>query len=145
MVRRVGPVAVVRAAALIAALALAAMAVAPSWPYAVIAACCAGLGIAALTPLCVAAAGRLQPGAPETVLARLNVFNYVGVLVGAGASGSLGATGHFRIAFAIPAALTMVLVTTARRLPMTEQHTYRLRRRGVSCGGPSRGVPWDGA
>ncbi|MGW0207612.1 MFS transporter [Streptomyces sp. NPDC003233] len=111
MVRRVGPVAVVRAAALLAAAALAA---APSWPYAVVAAGCAGLGVAALTPLCVAAVGRLQPGAPETVLARLNVFNYVGVLVGAGASGGLGATGHFRIAYAIPAALAMVLVTTAR-------------------------------
>ncbi|MET8809571.1 MFS transporter [Streptomyces sp. NPDC004546] len=114
MVRRVGPVAVVRAAALLAAVALAALAAAPSWPYAVVAAGCAGLGVAALTPLCVAAAGRLRPGAPETVLARLNAFNYVGVLVGAGASGGLGATGHFRIAYAIPAALAMVLVTTAR-------------------------------
>ncbi|MEU6196671.1 MFS transporter [Streptomyces sp. NPDC047061] len=114
MVRRVGPVAVVRAAALLAAVALAALATAPSWPYAVVAAGCTGLGVAALTPLCVAAAGRLRPSAPETVLARLNVFNYVGVLVGAGASGGLGATGHFRIAYAIPAALALVLVTMAR-------------------------------
>lgn len=114
MVRRVGPVAVVRLAALLAAVALAALAVAPTWPYAAVAAGCAGLGVAALTPLCVAAAGRLRPGAPETVLARLNVFNYVGVLVGASASGGLGATGHFRIAYAIPAAFAMVLVTTAR-------------------------------
>ncbi|WNZ07774.1 MFS transporter [Streptomyces sp. 11x1] len=114
MVRRVGPVAVVRAAALLTAVALAGLAVAPSWPYAVVAACCAGLGVAALIPLCVAAAGRLRPGGPETVLARLNVFNYVGVLVGAGASGALGATGHFRIAYAIPAALAVALVATAR-------------------------------
>ncbi|MEV7390434.1 MFS transporter [Streptomyces sp. NPDC091215] len=114
MVRRVGPVAVVRVAAVLAAAALAALAAAPSWPYAVVAAGCAGLGVAALTPLCVAAAGRLRPGAPETVLARLNVFNYVGVLVGAGASGGLGATGHFRIAYAIPAALALALVTSAR-------------------------------
>ncbi|MDH6521582.1 putative MFS family arabinose efflux permease [Streptomyces sp. SAI-135] len=114
MVRRVGPVVVVRVAALLAAVALAGLTVAPSWPYAVGAACCAGLGVAALTPLCVAAAGRLRPDAPETVLARLNVFNYVGVLVGAGASGGLGATGHFRIAYAIPAVLALALVTTAR-------------------------------
>ncbi|MFJ9712532.1 MFS transporter [Streptomyces sp. NPDC101234] len=113
MVRRVGPVAVVRVAAVLAAAALAALAAAPNWSYAVVAAGCAGLGVAALTPLCVAAAGRLRPGAPETVLARLNVFNYVGVLVGAGASGGLGATGHFRIAYAIPAALALALVTTA--------------------------------
>ncbi|MEU6146847.1 MFS transporter [Streptomyces sp. NPDC047081] len=104
-----------RAAALLAAVALAALAAAPSWPYAFAAAGCAGLGVAALTPLCVAAAGRLRPGAPETVLARLNVFNYVGVLVGAGASGGgLGATGHFRIAYAVPAALALLLVAAAR-------------------------------
>ncbi|MGW3444853.1 MFS transporter [Streptomyces sp. NPDC001076] len=114
LVRRVGPVAVVRAAALLAAAALAALAAARSWPSAVVAAGCAGLGVAALTPLCVAAAGRLRPGAPETVLAPLNVFNYVGVLVGAGASGGLGAAGHFRVAYAIPAALALALVTTAR-------------------------------
>ncbi|MFF7468896.1 MFS transporter [Streptomyces sp. NPDC008092] len=114
LVRRIGPVAVVRTAALLAAAALAALAAARSWPYAVVAAGCAGLGVAALTPLCVAAAGRLRPGAPETVLARLNVFNYVGVLVGAGASGGLGATGHFRIAYAVPAALALALVAMAR-------------------------------
>ncbi|MFF7986495.1 MFS transporter [Streptomyces sp. NPDC007901] len=114
MVRRIGPVAVVRAATLLAAAALAGLAAAPSWPYAVVAAGCAGLGTAALIPLCVASAGRLRPGAPETVLARLNVFNYVGVLVGAGASGGLGATGHFRIAYAVPAALALTLLTTAR-------------------------------
>ncbi|MEU6800874.1 MFS transporter [Streptomyces neyagawaensis] len=114
MVRRAGPVAMVRAAALLTAVALAGVAAAPSWPYAVVAAGCAGLGVAALIPLCVAAAGRLRPGAPETVLARLNVFNYVGVLVGAGASGGLGATGHFRIAYAIAAALVLIPVATAR-------------------------------
>ncbi|MFD8813599.1 MFS transporter, partial [Streptomyces sp. NPDC059627] len=114
MVRRVGPVVVVRVAALLAAVALAALAAAPSWPYAVVAAGCTGLGASALTPLCVASAGRLRPGAPETVLARLNVFNYIGVLVGAGASGGRGATGHFRVAYAIPAALALLLVTMAR-------------------------------
>ncbi|MEH0450247.1 MULTISPECIES: MFS transporter [unclassified Streptomyces] len=133
MVRRVGPVAVVRAAALLAAVALAGLAVAPSWPYAVVAACCAGLGVCALTPLCVAAAGRLRPGAPETVLARLNVFNYVGVLVGAGASGGLGATGHFRIAYAIPAALAVALVAMARFFRPTAPgppHAWTTRRPG---------------
>ncbi|MEU6375252.1 MFS transporter [Streptomyces sp. NPDC046909] len=133
MVRRVGPVAVVRAASLLAAVALTGLAVAPSWPYAVVAACCAGLGVAALIPLCVAAAGRLRPGAPETVLARLNVFNYVGVLVGAGASGGLGATGHFRIAYAIPAALVLALVAMARFFRPTAPgppYAWTTRRRG---------------
>lgn len=64
MVRPVGPVAVIRAAAPLTAVVPAGLAVAPSRPHAVVAACCAGLGVAALTSLCVAAAGRLQPSAP---------------------------------------------------------------------------------
>jgi hypothetical protein len=73
-----------------------------------------GLGVFALVPLCRACAGRLRPGAAEAVLARINVFNYTGVLAGGAASGILGSTGHFRLAYAIPAALVLALLATAR-------------------------------
>jgi len=114
LVRTIGPVAVVRAATLLTATALAGLAAAPAWPYAVLAAACTGLGVSALVPLCLASAGRLRPGAAEAVLARMNVFNYTGVLVGGAASGVLGSTGHFRLAYAIPAALALAILATAR-------------------------------
>lgn len=114
LVRRIGPAAVIRAAALLTAAALAGLAAAPAWPYAILAAACTGLGVSALVPLCLASAGRLRPGATESVLARLNVFNYTGVLAGGAASGTLGSTGHFRLAYAIPAGLVLTLVATAR-------------------------------
>ena len=114
LVRSIGPVAVIRAATLLTAAALGGLAAAPAWPYAVLAAACTGLGVSALVPLCLASAGRLRPGATEAVLARMNVFNYAGVLVGGAASGILGSTGHFRLAYAIPAALVLALLTTAR-------------------------------
>ncbi|MER6127221.1 MFS transporter [Streptomyces sp. NPDC001795] len=114
LVRRIGPAAVVRTATLFTAAALAGLAAAPGWPYAVLAAGCAGLGVAVLVPLCLASAGRLRPDAAEDVLARLNAFNYAGVLLGAGVSGALGATGLFRLAYAVPAGLALVLLTTAR-------------------------------
>lgn len=114
LVRTIGPVAVIRAATLLTAAALAGLAAAPGWPYAVLAAACTGLGVSALVPLCLASAGRLRPGATEAVLARMNVFNYAGVLAGGAASGILGSTGHFRLAYAIPAALVLALLTTAR-------------------------------
>ncbi|AZQ38566.1 MFS transporter [Streptomyces cyaneochromogenes] len=114
LVRRMGPAAVVRAATLLTAAALAGLAAAPAWPYAVLAAACTGLGVSALVPLCLASAGRLRPGAAEAVLARMNVFNYTGVLAGGAASGVLGSTGHFRLAYAIPAVLVLALLTTAR-------------------------------
>ncbi|NGO10087.1 MFS transporter [Streptomyces sp. HC44] len=114
LVHRIGPAAVIRAATLLTAAALAGLAAAPDWPYAVLAAACTGLGVSALAPLCLASAGRLRPGATEAVLARMNVFNYIGVLAGGAASGILGSTGHFRLAYAIPAALVLAILATAR-------------------------------
>ncbi|WP_449350579.1 MFS transporter [Streptomyces shaanxiensis] len=114
LVRTLGPVAVIRAATVLTAAALAGLAAAPAWPYAVLAAACTGLGVSALVPLCLASAGRLRPGATEAVLARMNVFNYAGVLAGGAAGGILGSTGHFRLAYAMPAALVLALLMTAR-------------------------------
>ncbi|MEU3338028.1 MFS transporter [Streptomyces sp. NPDC006668] len=114
LVRRIGPAAVIRAATLLTAAALAGLAAAPAWPYAILAAAGTGLGVSALVPLCLASAGRLRPGATEAVLARMNVFNYIGVLAGGAASGTLGSTGHFRLAYAIPAGLVLTLLATAR-------------------------------
>lgn len=121
LVRAIGPAAVIRAATLLTATALAGLAAAPAWPYAVLAAACTGLGVSALAPLCLASAGRLRPGATEAVLARLNVFNYMGVLAGGAASGILGSTGHFRLAYGIPAALVLALLATARSFRLAAQ------------------------
>ncbi|WP_235029192.1 MFS transporter [Streptomyces sp. 3213.3] len=114
LVQRVGTVAVVRTAALVVAGALAGMAMAPSWPFAVLAAGVVGLGASVLAPLCLASAARLRPAASETVLARLNLFNYAGVLTGGAVSGLLGSTGEFRLAYAAPAALTLLVLAGAR-------------------------------
>lgn len=114
LVQRFGTVAVVRTAALLVAAALAGMAAAPSWPFAVLAAGAVGLGASVLAPLCLASAARLRPAASEAVLARLNLFNYVGVIVGGAVSGLLGSTGQFRLAYAAPAALAVLLLAAAR-------------------------------
>lgn len=114
LVQRVGTVAVVRTAALVVAGALVGMAAAPSWPIAVLAAGVTGLGASVLAPLCLASATRLRPAAAETVLARLNLFNYAGVVTGGAVSGLLGSTGEFRLAYAAPAALAVLVLTGAR-------------------------------
>ncbi|WP_371563231.1 MFS transporter [Streptomyces canus] len=114
LVQRFGAVAVVRAAALLVAGALSGMAAAPSWPVAVLAAGTVGLGASVLAPLCLASAARLRPAASEAVLARLNLFNYVGVITGGAVGGLLGSTGQFRLAYAAPAALAFLLLAAAR-------------------------------
>ncbi|MFH9548543.1 MFS transporter [Streptomyces sp. NPDC017435] len=114
LVQTLGAVSVVRMAALLAAGALAALAAAPNWPFAVLAAGAVGLGASVLAPLCLASAARLSPTASEAVLARLNLFNYVGVVTGGALSGLLGSTGHFRLAYAVPAALVVLVPASAR-------------------------------
>ena len=114
LVQKLGAVAVVRTATLLTAGALAGLAAAPSWSFAVLAAGAVGLGASVLAPLCLASAARLRPAASEAVLARLNLFNYVGVITGGAVSGLLGSTGHFRLAYAVPAALAVLLLAAAR-------------------------------
>ncbi|MFI6277160.1 MFS transporter [Streptomyces sp. NPDC050988] len=114
LVQRIGAVAVVRIAALLVAGALAGMAAAPSWPFAVFSAGVVGLGASVLAPLCLASAARLRPAASEAILARLNLFNYAGVVTGGAVSGLLGSTGDFRLAYAAPAALAVLVLACAR-------------------------------
>lgn len=124
LIRRAGPIAVVRLAALLTAGALIALAAVPSWPFAIPAAGLTGLGVAVLAPLCLASAGRLQPDSTEAVLARLNLFNYAGLVGGSVASGILGSSGHFRLAYAIPALLALVPLLVVRAF------AYPLQGRG---------------
>jgi MFS family permease len=114
LVQKVGTGTVVRTAAVLVAGALAGMAVAPNWTFAVLAAGVVGLGASVLAPLCLASAARLRPAASETVLARLNLFNYAGVVTGGAVSGLLGSTGEFRLAYAAPAALAVLVLAGAR-------------------------------
>jgi MFS family permease len=122
-VQLLGATAVVRSAALLIAGALVGLSLAPGWPFAVAAAGLVGLGTSTLAPLCLASAARLHEKAPEPILARLNLFNYVGVITGGAASGLLGSSGHFRLAFAIPAILAIPLLVGSRHF--TTPHTPR--------------------
>ncbi|MFI5818130.1 MFS transporter [Streptomyces rishiriensis] len=128
LVQRLGAVAFVRTAALLAAGALAALAAAPSWPFAVLAAGAVGLGASVLAPLCLASAARLSPADSEAVLARLNLFNYVGVVTGGAVSGLLGSTGHFRLAYALPAGLVVLVLAASRHFtrPSSPVRTERV-------------------
>jgi MFS family permease len=113
-VQRWGSQAVVRGATLITAVSLLGLSTAASWQTAVVAAGLVGLGVSALAPLCLASAARLDHARPEEMLARLNLFNYAGVIAGGAASGLLGSGGHFRVAYAAPAVLAVPLLLAAR-------------------------------
>ncbi|MFI1660830.1 MFS transporter [Streptomyces sp. NPDC020472] len=112
-VRRFGAVVVVRAGAVLAGLGFALVALAPGAWVGIAAFTVLGLGLSVIVPQTFAAAGRLFPGASDAAVARLNVFNYVGFLVGSPLVGALGDAWSYRGAMAVPMALVLVTVVYA--------------------------------
>ncbi|WP_199836036.1 MFS transporter [Streptomyces sp. TP-A0356] len=113
-VRRFGAVAVVRLGALVAALGFAVVAGAPGAWVGMLGFTLLGLGLCVLVPQTFAAAGRLFPGASDTAVARLNIFNYVGFLIGSPLVGALGDTWNYRGAMLVPMVLVLVTLVYAR-------------------------------
>jgi MFS family permease len=110
-VRRFGAAAVVRLGALVAAAGFAVVAVAPGAWVGMLGFTLVGLGLCVLVPQTFAAAGRLFPGASDAAVARLNIFNYVGFLIGSPLVGALGDAWSYRGAMVVP--MVLVLVTLA--------------------------------
>ncbi|MFF5637552.1 MFS transporter [Streptomyces sp. NPDC012825] len=112
-VRRLGAAAVVRGGAVLAALGFGLVAVAPGAWAGIAAFTLLGLGLSVLVPQTFAAAGRLFPGNSDAAVARLNVFNYVGFLIGSPLVGALGDAWSYRGAMLVPMVLVLVTVVYA--------------------------------
>ncbi|MFE2219492.1 MFS transporter [Streptomyces canus] len=113
-VRRFGAAAVVRLGSLVAAGGFAVVAVAPGPWVGMLGFTLLGLGLCVLVPQTFAAAGRLFPGASDAAVARLNVFNYVGFLVGSPLVGALGDAWSYRGAMLVPMVLVLVTLVYAK-------------------------------
>ncbi|RZU43748.1 sugar phosphate permease [Streptomyces sp. BK022] len=118
-VRRFGAVAVVRLGALVAACGFAVVAVAPGAWVGMLGFTLLGIGLCVLVPQTFAAAGRHAfeghgRGASDAAVARLNIFNYVGFLVGSPLVGALGDAWSYRGAMLVPMALVLVTTVYAR-------------------------------
>ncbi|MEV5516097.1 MFS transporter [Streptomyces flaveolus] len=113
-VRRLGAVAVVRGGAVVASGGFAVVAVAPGAWVGMLGFTLLGLGLCVLVPQTFAAAGRLFPGASDAAVARLNVFNYVGFLIGSPLVGALGDAWSYRGAMLVPMVLVLVTLVYAR-------------------------------
>ncbi|KPI16476.1 major facilitator superfamily MFS_1 [Actinobacteria bacterium OK006] len=113
-VRRFGAVAVVRLGAVVAALGFAVVAVARGAWVGMLGFTLLGLGLCVLVPQTFAAAGRLFPGASDAAIARLNIFNYVGFLIGSPLVGALGDAWNYRGAMLVPMVLVLATLGYAR-------------------------------
>ncbi|GGZ54269.1 MFS transporter [Streptomyces bluensis] len=115
-VQRWGAVAVVRAGALLTAVGFAVVAAAPepltgAFGFAVL-----GAGLSVILPQVFVIGAQRLPGAPETAVARVNLFNYVGFLVGPPLVGAVGAAVSYRAAMCVPLLLILSVVIVARSL-----------------------------
>ncbi|MFH9405182.1 MFS transporter [Streptomyces sp. NPDC017638] len=118
-VRRFGAAAVVRLGAVVAAGGFAVVALAPGAGMGMLGFTLLGLGLCVLVPQTFAAAGRHAfeqhgPGASDAAIARLNVFNYVGFLIGSPLVGALGEAWSYRGAMLVPMVLVLVTLGYAR-------------------------------
>lgn len=113
-VRRFGAVAVVRGGSVLAAVGFAVVAVAPGAWWGMLGFTLLGLGLCVIVPQTFAAAGRMFPGASDAAVARLNVFNYVGFLVGSPLVGALGDAWSYRGAMLVPMVLVLATLVYAR-------------------------------
>ncbi|GAB0107972.1 MFS transporter [Nocardia sp. JMUB6875] len=114
-VRRFGPRAVVRAAAAVGSIGLVIVVAAPGPIAAILGFLIAGIGLPVIAPLCFSEAGQLTSGRDlDALIARLNLFNYAGTLVGGAVVGGIADAANLRAGFAIPLALAVVLIGFAR-------------------------------
>ncbi|WP_206300230.1 MFS transporter [Streptomyces mangrovisoli] len=112
-VRKFGAVPVVRLGAVVAAGGFAVVAVAPGAWVGMLGFTLVGLGLCVLVPQTFAAAGRMFPDASDAAIARLNIFNYVGFLIGSPLVGALGDAWSYRWAMLVPMALVLVTLAYA--------------------------------
>ncbi|MFF3751394.1 MFS transporter [Streptomyces sp. NPDC002018] len=113
-VRRFGPVAVVRCGTLLAGAGFAVVALASGAWVGILGFTMLGLGLCVIVPQTFAAAGRLFPASSDAAVARLNVFNYVGFLIGSPLVGVVGEAWNHRGAMLVPMVMVLVTLVYAR-------------------------------
>lgn len=113
-VRRFGPVAIVRTGAAVATLGFLAIVAAPNEVLAIAGFALTGVGLSVVAPQSFSAAGRLDPAGTGIAIARVNMFNYVGFIVGAALVGGIADATDLRIAFIAPLVLAAAIIILAR-------------------------------
>lgn len=91
----------------------------PAFAGAIVGLAIAGIGGGILIPVTFAAAGRILPARRDEVIARVNLFNYAGVILGAVIIGAIASGSGIGLGFLIPAAGLVAVIPLARRIDST--------------------------
>lgn len=105
---------VVTAGGIVAAAGLLLVALAPTAIVAIAGFAVVGLGISPVLPLAFVAASHHDPGNTGIAVARVNVGNYIGFVIGAPLVGLIGELSSLRVGFAVLVAAAIGIAVTAR-------------------------------
>lgn len=111
---RYGAVRVVRTGTVVGLVGLALVVVSPQPWMAIAAFALMGLGLPVIIPLAFAAAGNLPGTDADVAIARLNLFNYLGNIIGAALIGALATEGALRWIYVVPLVLVPLILLVAR-------------------------------
>lgn len=124
LVRRHGALAVVRLGTMIGIVGLGVVVAAPLPVLAITGFFLTGLGLAIIAPLAFAAiGGAVCPDDVDVAIARLNLANYLGAIVGSGLIGAAATGGQLRWAFAIPLVLVPLVLVVVRSFRTADRTT----------------------
>jgi MFS family permease len=107
VVGRIGPVRTMAIGGVIGALGMAVVVAAQSPAIGIAGFAVVGVGLCVVVPQSFSAAGAVDPTGSGVAIARVNLFNYVGFVVGAALIGAVAEGANLRLAFAIPAVLAL--------------------------------------
>src|SRR6266540_233220 len=118
VVQRFGAARTVAAGGLVGMAGMALVAVAPTPWLGIVGFAIVGAGLCVVVPLSFTTAGTLDPTGSGVAIARVNLFNYAGFVVGAALIGIVAEAAGRRWAFAVPAGLVVLVVMLARSFQM---------------------------
>jgi MFS family permease len=113
VVQRFGPARTVAVGGLVGAVGLLLVAVAGSPLVALVGFAVVGTGLCVVVPQAFSAAGALDVDGSGAAIARVNLFNYAGFVVGAALVGVVAEAADLRFAFVVPAVLVAGIVAVA--------------------------------
>lgn len=118
LVRRRGAAWVAGVGTAVGVVGLAVVVAAPVPVVAIVGFAVTGLGLAILAPLSFAALSAAVPAsALDVAIARMNIANYLGAILGGGVIGAAASAGHLRWAFVIPLAIVPLVWAAVRSFP----------------------------
>jgi MFS family permease len=123
-----GGVATAVVGGLVAVAGFAVVAISPNVVGVVIGFGLVGAGLSVVVPLTFSAADALDPAGTGTVIAKVNLFNYAGVVVGSVLIGVIADAVNYRVAFAVPGVLVLLILLLARSFRVVDLARARAAR-----------------